>query len=187
MKHTLSYWIDSVNVIRRVDEDWDRSMDPDSWTDRAASNGIIGKSLFDFISDDVTRMYIAAMVESVRVLPKTLFRPYRCDTPELKRFMMMTVTPEDDGLIRVSHALLRSEPMAKKAFFQALSYAESSKSTAFQSKMAILGIGFIRCSLCNRICQVGQNDWLEADALTVTNEAIRVVYGLCPDCLRCSF
>jgi hypothetical protein len=184
MKQTLSYWLDSVNVICRVDEDWDRSMDSENWTDRAASQSIIGKPLFDFICDDVTRMYIATMVESVRVLPRTLFRPYRCDTPDFKRFMMMTVTPEDDGLVRVSHELLRTEPMAKKTSFKTVSPTEQSASAAFQSRMAILGTHFIRCSLCNRIRKVGQNDWQEADSVAVTSEAIRVVYGLCPRCMQ---
>lgn len=178
MQHKLIYWLDSVNVIQRVDEDWDRYMDSESWTERAASQCIIGKPLFDFICDDMTRMYIASMIESVRVLPKTLFRPYRCDTPELKRFMMMIVTPEDNGLIRVSHELLRTEPMVKKTSFQTVTHTK-------QSKIIMSGIHFIRCSVCNRISEVGQNNWLEADALAGSNETIRVYYGLCPNCIRC--
>jgi hypothetical protein len=173
-----------MNVIRRVDEDWDRAMNSESWTDRAASHSIVGKPLFDFICDDVTRMYIATMVESVRVLPRTLFRPYRCDTPDFKRFMMMTITPEDDGLVRVSHELLRTEPMAKKVLFKTVSPSDQRTSAAFQSKMATLSIHIIRCSLCNRICKLGQNDWQEADSVAVTSETIRVVYGLCPSCMR---
>lgn len=183
MEHNLSYWLDSMNIIRRVGEDWDQAMDSESWTDRAASDSIVGKPLFDFICDDVTRMYIASMVESARVLPCTLFRPYRCDTPDFKRYMMMTVTPEDDGLVRVSHELLRSEPMAKKALFQTVSLTEPVKSPIFQSKMAVSDIHCVRCSLCNRIREIDRNDWHEADSVAVAAGTIRVIYGLCPACL----
>ena len=120
MSNKLSYWIDENNIIRQVDASWDSAMDSKSWSERASSKSVIGKSLFEFICDDVTRMYIAAMIDTVRVIPQSLFRPYRCDTPEAKRYMQMTVSPGENGWLKVSHEQLRIEPLPQKVSFNPL-------------------------------------------------------------------
>ncbi|MCC8997498.1 MAG: hypothetical protein LM517_10745 [Nitrosomonas sp.] len=177
MNQKLIYWIDKNNIIQKVNDIWDSSMDVTNWSDRACSEGIIGKSLLEFICDDVTRMYVATMIDAVRVIPQTLFRPYRCDSPDTKRFMQMTITPEENGLIRVSHELLRCEPLRKTVLF---------KTT--KSNVEPMNIQFIRCSLCNRLHRSDTQKWHEVDDLDLISNKknycniIPVAYSICPDC-----
>ncbi|MCE7914839.1 MAG: hypothetical protein DYH15_09175 [Nitrosomonas sp. PRO4] len=184
----LSYWVDSSNIIRKVDDHWDKAMNSESWSERASAGVIIGKPLSNFICDDVTRMYVATMIESVRVIPHTSFRPYRCDTPDTKRFMQMIITPEENGWIRVSHELLRTEPMKKPVAFKTVVDLAQSKHMVLADG-DISTIQYVRCSLCNRLHRIGDltRIWQEAD-LFADHETIltpiKVIYGVCPDCLK---
>lgn len=160
-------------------------MNTASWSDRACSKGIIGKPLLEFICDDVTRMYVTTMIDSVRIIPQTLFRPYRCDSPEMKRFMQMIITPEDNGWVRVSHELLRCEPLKKTVRFKTKIHEQNS--ILKKRNFVHYKIEFVRCSLCNRLRTLGTDKWQEADNLTIEKSnslnLIQVVYGICPDCL----
>ena len=184
----LSYWIDNNNIIRKVDDRWDQAMNSESWSERASARGIIGKPLSDFICDDVTRMYVATMIESVRVIPHTSFRHYRCDTPDTKRYMQMIITPEDNGWIRVSHELLRTETITKPVFFKTVADRTQIK-YSISTKAGAAKIHFVRCSICNRLHRFGDraSQWQEVDYLA-NHESIaipaKVIYGVCPDCLK---
>lgn len=161
-------------------------MDSNSWSERASAKAIIGKPLSDFICDDVTRMYVATMIESVRVIPHTSFRPYRCDTLDTKRFMQMIITPDNNGLIRISHELLRTEPLTRPVTF---------KTTINDSKIWLVknnhAVHFVRCSVCNRLHRFGHDEdaWHEADYYITTHnysltESMKVIYSICPECLN---
>lgn len=185
MNLQLSYWLDDDNIICRVDDHWDRAMDSQNWSDRASASKIVGKPLFEFICDDVTRMYVATMIESVRVIPHTSFRPYRCDTPDMKRFMQMIITPEENGWIRVSHVLIRTEPLKKPVTF-----TTTTPITPLRQLRNNQTINYVRCSICNRLQQYGNwdNSWHEADSFVVLGHAsvkpLKVLHSVCPDCLH---
>lgn len=129
-------------------------------------------------------MYVITMIESVRIIPHTKFRPYRCDTPDIKRFMQMTITPEDNGWIRVSHKLLRIESRRNPVTFKTVS--EFPTFRQFRNNQAIY---FVRCSICNRLQRYGSQDnsWYEVDDFIVHSNALgvsfKVIHGVCPDCL----
>lgn len=185
MSNKLSYWIDRKDIIRKVDESWDAHMDSACWTDRASSSGIIGKHLFDFICDDVTRMYVATMVESVRVIPRTIVRPYRCDLPDCKRYWNMVITPEDNGWVCVSHELVREELLPKSITFKTISQPRrtiDNNNTTYQTTY------WVRCSICNRLKDQKKGWWLDVDQVTdidfSSSVAKKVIYNVCPNCLN---
>ncbi len=109
----LSYWVDQNDVIYKVSESWDLHMEGESWSDRASGKTIIGKSLFDFVCDDTTRMYIKSILDHVRLIPQSAFRYYRCDTPTMKRYMRMIVSLEQDCSVCLTHELISSSPLLK--------------------------------------------------------------------------
>lgn len=177
MQQKISYWIDEGDIIRQVDDFWDQSLE-DPTAARVKSSEIIGKSLFNFICDDITRMFIRTLLQSARLMMKPLSRPYRCDSPHEKRYMQMTITPEQEGLVSVTHEIIKTEPLVKPALFKTL---PSSFST-FQSAV------HIRCSICNRVRLMGTENWHEINALpesitSTTEQPMQVIYGVCRDCI----
>jgi len=176
MNVKLSYWVDKKNTIQKVNDSWDQAMDAESWSHRAASFNIIGQNILDFIVDDITRMYVASMLDAVRVCAKPLVRPYRCDSPECKRYMQMTVTPDADGLVRVSHELIKTEQLKQKAYF-----FNDQTNKNFSAH-------HVRCSLCNKLKKIGSSNWEDVDKLSDRGQMMQkgnpVLYGVCPKCMK---
>lgn len=170
----LSYTLDPDDAITAVTGDWDRFA-LDNGGGESLSTKIIGRRLDRFISGDVTLMFVRTLLMSARTLKRTIQRPYRCDSPQVKRFMEMTIVPRGNGVLEVCHRQVRSEP-----------YRYALPVTA---AMPGTGSNFVkRCSLCQRI-RLGQT-WSEVDDAVLegrlqqraTAELV-VVYGVCPDCM----
>jgi hypothetical protein len=173
MHPKISYWIDESDIIRKVDDYWDLTLE-DPTAQRVKSQAIIGKPLFDFICDDITRMYVRTLLQSVRLLSRSLRRPYRCDSPNEKRYMEMIITLEDNGLISVTHELLRTEPIFIPVAFH----------TIEKPKKKLLDNYNIHCSLCNRLRLQNSGNWQEIDTIEPEIKALNVVYGVCDDCMK---
>lgn len=184
----LSCWVDQQNIILKVSDTWDSNMNPENWSDRASSNNIIGRSLFEFVCDDITRMYIKSILDLVRLVPQSAFRYYRCDTPTTKRYMRMIISWEPDGVIRFSHELIKSEPLMKKVVFTTVKKNQRSGANDDRHDSGKQpDIQYVRCSLCNQISNNGDCDWEDADKVLKSNaisSEVTVSYGICQDCLQ---
>jgi len=164
----LRYTLDANDAIVAVAGDWDLF---------ALANGgeailaarIVGRRLDDFITGDVTRMFVRTMLMSARTLKREVQRPYRCDSPQMKRLMQMTITPRGSDWLDVCHCQLHQEPWQRP---QPIIAAAS----------ACTGTFIKRCSMCNRI-RVRQ-EWGEVDEALPMAARLNVVYGVCPDCLQ---
>lgn len=181
MSLNISYWVDERDIICKVDEQWDLTLE-DPKAKRVKSSVIIGKSLFDFICDDVTRMYLRTMLQSVRLIPRILHKPYRCDSPTEKRYMEMSLELEKNGWVRVSHKLIRTESIATPILFKSVS---TSKNVNTSSSYASY---HVRCSICNRVRLSNDENWRDVDELPskkITGiESLRVIYGVCSPCMN---
>ncbi len=169
------YWLDQHDIIRKVDDYWDNTLE-DPTAKRVRKSEILGKPLFEFICDDITRMFIRTLLQSARLLMQPLCRPYRCDSPTEKRYLQMTIALESDGLLSVAHELIKTEPLFKPVFFQTVSSSMANSQ----------GGSHIRCSICNRVRLSRHISWQEVDSLAVIAEAkhpISVIYGVCSDCM----
>jgi hypothetical protein len=169
----LSYTIDAADTIVAVSGLWD-DFARDNDGESIVAEKIMGQKLDQFIHGDETLMFVRTMIMSARVLQRPVYRPYRCDSPKLKRFMEMTVQPRSEGSVEVMHRELRCEPIACKIPVA----AESSGAH----------VPFVkRCSLCNRIRAEGVwseiDEAAEAKRLPAEVAPLKVIYGVCPDCL----
>lgn len=165
------YWIDRKNIIQRVNENWD---------DFALANDgggvtrdqVVGRSIFDFIVGDNTRMWIETVLEHVRLVRQPLAREYRCDSPSEKRFMMMRLTPVEGDLIRLDHETLRVESMACHVPDFVYCGRKASRLT-------------VRCSICNKV-KAGEQ-WVDPDSPEAklersTGASTPVAYSVCESC-----
>lgn len=167
------YTLDATDSIVAEAGDWDRfALANDGESIPAAR--VIGRRLDDFISSDVTRMFVRAMLMSARTLKREVQRSYRCDSERMKRLMQMTIMPRDGNWLDVCHHQLTQEPRQQQP---PIVNAASGGAATFVK----------RCSMCNRI-RVRQK-WNELDyplqtAFPTPVVNLTVVYGVCPDCLR---
>lgn len=162
------YRLDRDDVIVEVGGEWDHfAMQNDGA--HLCQRSVLGRPLESFVSGDATRMFVRALLQAARLTLRPLTRDYRCDSADLRRYMRMTIAPEADGGLRVSHALVRTVPYAHPV---PVRYA-----------MGNVANVTIRCSMCNRLRDGGE--WREADSVPPLAGGVArpVIYGVCPDCM----
>lgn len=167
----LSYWLDVGDVIVEVSPDWE-NFAQENGGDGIEAKKVLGRNLLSFVHGDVTRMYVRSLVQSARMLRRPICRTYRCDSPDMRRFMEMRLTLESSGLLRWEHRTLRTEPLSRRIEFAV--------GSAGRSRRIV-----VRCSICNRLKAPG--GWCEPDCyeapLPAVEATVPVIYGVCPDCL----
>lgn len=164
------YWLGPTERIVRVGPCWDRFA---LANDGAAATGekIVDRPVWDFVQDAATRMWLESLIALVRLRSVSIQRPYRCDSPDMKRFMQMNIVPEDEGILRVEHSLVRCEPKSRSVWIDSFSKANSDVR--------------VRCSICGRVRL--DKEWIEPDRLSSSTSRggiakLAVIYGVCDDC-----
>lgn len=161
------YKVDSENRIIEVSPGWDGFARQNNG-EEVVSSCIVGRKLNEFIKGDSASMWIHSLITSARAKNKEMIRFYRCDSPDEKRYMKMTITPGEGGVVSVSSKLIRVEKMKKRVGFVYRPLSNNRK-----------------CSICNKI--YFQQSWLEPDDANVLglldeNNPISVVYTVCEAC-----
>lgn len=130
---------------------------------------IIGKPIWHFVAGDDTKMWLSAILMHVRLKGEPIERSYRCDSPELKRFMKMTIHPGEHGALTVSHQLISTEEPPVAVFIKPGSGAKTLPTD-------------LRCSICGKIKSKGE--WHEPSDLVRDHNEFTVVYTVCEHCRR---
>lgn len=167
----ISYVVDAKDHLVSVSQEW---------TEFALKNDgceilpdeIVGRSLWDFITDDPTRELYEAVLEHVRRGEKEDF-VLRCDAPERRRLIEMTVTRRPDGNVEFKTVLLASKPRAMQPLF--------ARSTPRNGERVLV------CSWCDMV-NVDVDKWFEVEAameylhLSDAPDLPRVESVVCPAC-----
>ena len=162
-----TYRLDRNNDIISVGDDWD-AFALENGGPNACASQVQGRPVWDFIAGDPMRMWLDTVLQLVRVRNAPIERRYRCDSPELRRFMLMRLSPEDDGVVRIDNELLTTERRAVPIHIRPAS-SRSGRTVR------------IRCSLCGRL-KAG-NAWQEPDfARAAQPRIISVAYSVCDAC-----
>lgn len=99
----------------------------DGWLAFAVENGsdglqperILGRSLWDFISGAENRQLYRHLFARAREMEAPISVPFRCDAPEFRRFMRLTIEPTKDGSLSLSTRLVREEERERVALLDA--------------------------------------------------------------------
>ena len=164
-----TYRLDKNNRILSVGGPWDEFAQANGGIAACASR-IQGRLIWEFVSGDITRMWIEVLLQLVIVRQETMERTYRCDSPDLKRFMRMRITPDGSGILRVEHALLSVEKRINPVYVRPLALASGRRAR-------------FRCGICGRIENEGA--WVEPDAKHGgASGIVTVLYTVCQGCMR---
>lgn len=168
---STKYWIDAEDRLIKVSETWDTFAENNDGR-AVVSEAVIGKRLWQFVTGDITRMWVETVINRARFLNQPIEKEYRCDSPDEKRYMQMSIVPEENEVLCVVHKLLKTEKLPTKICFEGKRVAKP---------------GYVqRCSICNRLHI--DNAWREVD-LAVKERYIDapgpviVFYGVCDECV----
>lgn len=161
------YSLDSRDCIVSVSGSWDKFAAKNGGV-RVFANDVCGRSIWEFVTGDATRMWLEAVFQLARLRSASIERPYRCDSPSLKRFMRMRIVSEQGGVLRIEHEILATE--------------QRSKPVHFQYGMNVMKNTRQRCSICGRVNDGGWQEPLAEYA--DPSYSIMVIYTVCEDCQR---
>jgi len=155
-----------------------------AWLDFALANGapelarqwVVGQSLWRYVSGHKVRPLYEALFERIRTHATHLISvPFRCDSPELRRFMQLRLSPLGRGGIELAGRLLSSEPRVPGEIFVRDRGRSRRTLTA--------------CSWCKRL-ELAGGRWEHAEQVVAelglfgTDAPATVEHEICPLCVE---
>ncbi len=98
----LYYDLSSENRITAVSGGWDAAAVANTGFNCVAKK-VVGRNILDFVSGFQTQTYVNALLFAARTSGKSVSNTYRCDSDVAPRLIYMTVSPRDNGQLRVMH------------------------------------------------------------------------------------
>lgn len=169
----LRYEIDAEDRIRWFDDNWSQFAEANDGPGLAHPD-ILGKSLWDFISDDITVSLYKKIISRVRDGRTTRFR-LRCDGPDCRRLLEMHIDGDADGNVRFETVPINIESRLPVALF-------SSKTERSPDLLRV-------CAWCNRVhVSNGNGKWVEVEEavshlqLFEQQRLPQLTHGICGAC-----
>lgn len=178
----IFYSLDQDNKIVGVGPGWNEFARANG-APELESHSLMGKPVMNYFFDEATRRLYSRLFERVRKIGQEVSFQYRCDSPSLRRFMRLTVSPGSNGGVMVLSETLAKEPREEECF------QWERVPTAAQRKARLRNMVLMAaCGICSRI-QIPSGSWLEIeDALAsmgLTDEPWfpLLTPSVCPDCV----
>lgn len=167
------YHIDSQNHITYLNQAWidfaQENQAPELVPDR-----VLGQDLASFIADWETRHLYEIIYDRIRRTGKIVQLPFRCDSPELRRFFQMTVAPLPAEGLSFTVRVIRIEPRPRVALLD--------------SSTEPTGHHVVICSWCKRV-ELPVGHWVDLE--TVIDQQCffgaappSLTHDVCPHCLE---
>lgn len=173
MAQIFTYTIDADDRIMSVSKNWCDFARANNATDQCTKPFILGKTLWDFISDLETRHIYQLLLEQVRSTHKETMISINCDSPDLKRIIEITISPHGDDSIQFSSIIVEIE---EREILKILDHD-------VERSDDIVKI----CSFCKKIA-VSEKSWKEAHTaiqqlgLFDQRPMPMLSHGICPEC-----
>jgi hypothetical protein len=165
------YRIDRNDLIVSVNAAWDRHAISNDAPELTESN-VVNHSLWDFVSDAMTRHIYQQMLVEVRN-GKSLDFEFRCDSPDRRQFLEMRMTPLSDNGVQFETVTNYVEDRSSQELYR--------RSSEFTNEL------IVTCSWCKKI-KVAENVWYEVEKaiqilkVFVLHPAPRLSHGMCEEC-----
>jgi len=170
------YRIDSNDRIQHVSTNWTRFASENQGNPTVCDPDILlGQSLWDFITGLETLHLYQHLVKAVRAGQVARGIPFRCDSPQQRRFLELDIVQGRDGDVEFRSTVIRSEQRA------GLRLLDLHTPRTLQ---------FVRvCSMCKCLA-VPPNQWLELEEglkelrVFEAERMPQLTHGLCPTCFH---
>lgn len=168
--------IDPNDTIISVNEEWlDFALE--NGAPQLTTEGVIGKSLWDFIAGiEVRHLYLILLKKARQNTSDKLIIPCRCDSAVLWRKMEMDISSDADGNVEFQSRVVRMD-------FRGTEIAWLSRQGEGVAGRLTM------CSICNRVRR-GTGGWIDLEeatrqfSLASDNIAPHLEYKVCSACYR---
>lgn len=167
------YRIDNRNRIVSLSGNWLSFAADNNGLEKNTPDKIVGVSVFDCITGHDTKQLYQIILGKVRSCNKSVKLLFRCDSPNLCRYLQLSIIPLEDSFVEFQSIILRTEPRET---------VELLKNDIGRSD------DFIKiCSVCKNI-KVSDTEWEETEVaintlrIFDTTRLPQLTHGLCLAC-----
>lgn len=170
--HTIIYKINREDRIIAVSDNWMDFARDNQATHTCHPDFVIDRPIMEFMAGEETLYLYSILVQKVRESQKPITFPFRCDSPNMRRFLEMNIRPLDE-ILEFRSSILREEP---------------------SETVDLLRIGtsrsddFVRiCSMCKKV-DLSQGEWVEIEVAAVSMRLFeasimpQLSHTICPQC-----
>jgi hypothetical protein len=170
----LTYVLDQAACIRAIDGPWDEF---------AAANGapeltvahVMGRPVVAFVTGLEMRTLTTLLFERARKSPVRPL-PFRCDSPDARRYLTMTLTAEPPDLLVCSTVLERFEPRTHRGLLD--------RTAPRSPHDTVMLCGWCRKALMDDGRWVEVDEAIEKWGLFTATPLPRLSHGICEACRR---
>lgn len=183
-KDTVRYELDGDDRIVFVNEAWS-AFALANGAPHLSGDAVLGRLLWDFIADDSTRQAYRTVMTCVRDGDQSRFG-YRCDSPDVRRYMEMTITTCPGGTLLFESVTQQVIPRARSLTLPTVG-GRAQDAPALPDRANAGDVLIRSCGWCNRVD--AHAIWMElepglAELGLAGDDAARVTHGICPSCLE---
>lgn len=167
------YELDADLRIVSVDAGWINFAMENQAPELVPPSGPLGQLVMACVTDATIAHLYGRLFQRVLETRRAASFPFRCDSPALRRFMELSISPRDPSGLRVETRLVRTEARTPVAL---LEHPTGGESEDF----------LVMCAWCKLVDVEGR--WCEVeDALGATRVferdlLPRITHGMCPSC-----
>jgi hypothetical protein len=166
----VEYAIDADDVVFTVGDGWAafaRDNDAPELVELPSA-----RTLWSYFDGDEVRDLWRVLIASVRAKQVPAQVPLRCDSPEMRRWYEMTITPAADGVVHIRSALVFEEPRTSVPFLGRRTDRDETSPVPY-------------CSWCAKVhdgCTWEDIDVVARGLRLLENRTPPLVSGICPSC-----
>jgi hypothetical protein len=174
-KDVFIYRMDNEDIIVCVSQNWESFARANAWGSELSPENVVGHLLWDFIQDFETLHLYKELFRRVRAGKPAGPIPFRCDSPQERRFLKLLLSPLPDGQIEITSTIVRTERRDPIRLLD--------KDMPRSNELIRI------CSMCKKIA-VTQGKWVEIEEGLAqlrpfeADEMPRLTHSLCADCYR---
>jgi len=171
----FTYRIDNTDTIVSVSDNWYTFAESNAWHGRWRLEDVLGHSLWDFIQDAGTKHLYRELFRRVRGGSGFRPIPFRCDSPDERRFLELFIEALPDHHITITSTIVRTELRSPVRLLE----AGTPRSADFLTI----------CSMCKKI-KVSPQHWADIEEglaqlrLFEADEMPQLTHGLCLGCYQ---
>jgi hypothetical protein len=168
----FTYQLDAEDRIEHVSPEW-LAFAEENDAPELSEQAVLGTPLFDWIADPDTRHLYHVFLDRVREGLPAITIPFRCDSPDTKRFMEMRLRATDGGGVELCCSV---RSLVTRDAVKLLDNRAARSSAVLEA-----------CSFCKRL-NVESEGWLETDVAVARLDLFaqpampRLSHGVCDDC-----
>jgi hypothetical protein len=166
---TVTYRLDEGGIVVECGGAWDEFARSNGGENVSAAD-VVGRPIWDFVAGPSTQQLWHELLDAAWRRGGVVI-PFRCDAPNRRRFLVMTIEPQPDGTLLLASAVAREEARQAQPWLDA--------------GVARTDETIVSCSWCRRFSV--DDTWVEVEDAVARSGLLEgatpsISHGVCPEC-----